>query len=348
MKVGFMSCHEDFEFRDFNKFGFAANQSLLELDLVLWDMGWLDFGYNSTRTPDTLEPKSVYVYGDEAQRLISDRNRRLREIDWLMRAGKTLVILCPAPVKFRIEVWNSDGISTSEDITDNYSLLPVNIQKRVRNHATPAWGKRIEFRGDEAFSSFWRLIEGVAWYSVYFTSPIGTPFLYVKDTPYPVATWFTSGRGNIFLIPGTYDDSYDDYPTFVEAAKHLIVAAEILSGKHSFPLSERTEEFLEVNDVKTEHTQSDRDSLDELSLARDVKVENMEKTEATNDEVALYKERLNALSKTRRTYYRSLNQYEERAAQYGLNVPIEIVNQIGYFKEKIEQIEKEIASLPTQ
>lgn len=199
----------------------------------------------------------------------------------------------------------------------------------------------MEFRGDEAFLSFWRLIEGVAWYSVYFTSSIGTPFLYVKDTPYPVATWFTSGKGNIFLIPGTYDD----YPTFVEVARHLIVAAETLSGKRSFPLLERAEEFLEVNDVKTEHTQSNRDSLGELGLARDVKIENLKKTEAINDEVAMYKERLNALLKTRRTYYRNLNHLEERAAQYGLNVPIEIVNQVEYFKEKIEQIEKEIASL---
>lgn len=34
-----------------------------------------------------------------------------------------------------------------------------------------------------------------------------------------------------------------------------------------------------------------------------------------------------------------------RAASYGLNVPIEILNQIDYFKEKIEQVEKEIDTL---
>lgn len=60
------------------------------------------------------------------------------------------------------------------------------------------------------------------------------------------------------------------------------------------------------------------------------------------------KERLATLQKVLRTYYQNLNELEERAAQYGLNVPIEITNQIGYFEEKIEKVEKEIAALARQ
>jgi flagellar biosynthesis/type III secretory pathway M-ring protein FliF/YscJ len=56
-------------------------------------------------------------------------------------------------------------------------------------------------------------------------------------------------------------------------------------------------------------------------------------------------DRLTALLKMQQQYYQNLNQVEERAAQYGLNVPVEIANQIDYFKEKIAEVKAEIAVL---
>lgn len=61
--------------------------------------------------------------------------------------------------------------------------------------------------------------------------------------------------------------------------------------------------------------------------------------------LSVKEERLNALLQTQRIYYRNLNEMEKRAAYFGLNIPLEVVNQIDYFKGKVEEIEKEINAL---
>lgn len=347
MQIGFMSCQESVDCGDFQAFGFASNQSLLEFDLVVWEMFWLDFDYKSIRQPDKMEPQSVNIYGDEVRRLISDRKRRLREFEWLMQTGRTLVILCPAPIKFYLETWNLEGMSDGTDIVDNYSFLPVDIQEQVRNCASPAWGKRIEFRGDDVFLDFWRLVEGIAWYSVYFTSSIGIPFLYIKETDFSVATWLTSGKGNIFLIPGKYDDSHDDDETFVEAAKYLVVAANTLSGKQVVPSPEIvTENFSKTKRLKDDIVSPNHDLVPPSDLLIGTKAKKVKQTKPVNtDKATIDEERLNALRETLRTHYRNLNELEKRAAYFGLNIPIEIMSQIDYLKGKIEQIREEIATL---
>jgi hypothetical protein len=60
----------------------------------------------------------------------------------------------------------------------------------------------------------------------------------------------------------------------------------------------------------------------------------------------IHQERRLALLKMEQQYYQNLNNLEERAAQYGLNIPLEIANQIRYFKEKIAEVEAELADLP--
>jgi hypothetical protein len=59
----------------------------------------------------------------------------------------------------------------------------------------------------------------------------------------------------------------------------------------------------------------------------------------------IHQERRLALLKMEQQYYQNLNNLEERAAQYGLNIPLEIANQIRYFKEKIAEVEAELADL---
>lgn len=63
------------------------------------------------------------------------------------------------------------------------------------------------------------------------------------------------------------------------------------------------------------------------------------------DIISIHKERLNSLLQMQQIYYRNLNEMEKRAALYGINVPIEIINQIDYFKEKIKAVEEEILTL---
>jgi hypothetical protein len=49
--------------------------------------------------------------------------------------------------------------------------------------------------------------------------------------------------------------------------------------------------------------------------------------------------------RTLRTLHRNLAQLEERAAQYGLDVPIKLMNEIEATKEKIAEIERKLAAL---
>jgi hypothetical protein len=236
MKVGFMDCKfgEQSEWSDFTVFGFASSQSLLDFDLVLWNVWSLMFDYRSTNSIRHGEPENHLYTTDEFQRIIRDRARRLREIEWLMRSGRTLVILCPSPSAFsmKLSAPSDSKVLMYEDdyFIDPYSFLPRSIGEQIRRCAVDAWGNEMELRDEEAFSDFWDSIQGVAWYSAYLTSQIGKPFLYAKGTPYPTATWFKYEQGNIFLIPGIGHDGVDDHGNFVEAAKHLVTAANLLSS----------------------------------------------------------------------------------------------------------------------
>lgn len=228
MKIGFMSCYETQTHKNFKKFAFESGQSLLEYDLVLWDMAYLHFGYRL----------SVYSPEKELRRLLRDRKRRLNEIEEILRQGKTLVILCPFPTSFKMD--NLEGsecqsLLEAEGFADKsldiYSFLPSSLAQPVRENAIDANGNKMDFRGDAAFLSTWEVLKGVAWYSVYFQSPIGTPFLFVHDTPYPTATWFKYDGGSIVFIPATKYDDAEDYSIFVEAGTRLIEALKELANK---------------------------------------------------------------------------------------------------------------------
>lgn len=235
MNIGFMSCFDDEEIGDCLKFGFASDQSMLEFDLVLWDMWCLHYDYRANRAYRNkgrgYRAESKDFEGDEGKRFLKDRQRRLREIEWLLQSGRSLVVLCPAPNSFRIK---SDYLSTGDEI-DIYSFLPEGIAEQIRAEVVAAWGQKMSFRGASEFSDFWRELEGYAYYNAYFKSPIGKPILYVRGTEYPVATWLRYGNGNVFLIPVTEYDDDGMYPVFVDAAKKLVSAAKNLSGNIQSP-----------------------------------------------------------------------------------------------------------------
>lgn len=247
MKIGFMDCFEESDWGDFKIFGFASDQALFDFDLVLWNVWTLRFDYRKTNFVGFSERQN-YLYGEhEFQRIIRDRARRHREIDWLMQAGKTLVVLGPSPLAFTMKL---ESASTSDTVTyghgpnhffDVYSFLPNLISDQLRGCAVAAWGREMELRGAPAYSDFWKPIKELAYYSVYFTSQVGRPFLFAKGTPFPTGTRFKYGNGNLFIIPGTYDDSSDDYPAFVEAAKHLVTVAELSAA--GFESQQKAEEI---------------------------------------------------------------------------------------------------------
>jgi SAM-dependent methyltransferase len=258
MKIGFMACFEPEYFPNFRTFAYRSEQSLLEFDLVLWHLEFLHFDYRIRTENDA---------GD-LQQLCEDRNRRLDEIETLLKEGGSLVILLSDPIriplndplalipsmrellghnKFSDEVIDhlvEEGKRTqvaqdevlkenkeTRDTLDVYAFLPNFIEKPLRKHSVlvKQRSNEIDFRGDSAFLDFWKRLQGVAWYDVFFSSDFGVPLLYKANTQYPVATWLKHRDGNVFLIPNTEYDSSDDYPTFVEAAQSLVAGADHLA-----------------------------------------------------------------------------------------------------------------------
>jgi hypothetical protein len=230
MNVGIMSCFEKESYKDYDKFAFMDGQTLLEYDIVIWDMAYLHFGYHpSTRINDF-------------KRLLKDRRRRLSEIEELLEKGKSLVILCPPPDAINhgnlldpsfnndyLQILQSEGIG--EKPFDIYSFLLPEIETAFRESAVKGEDCQIDFRGDQALLDGWLCIKQKAWYSVYLLTQIGTPFLFVKNTNYPTGSWFRHKNGYIFLIPATQYDDGEDYPLFVEAAKSLVEGVTNPIGK---------------------------------------------------------------------------------------------------------------------
>ena len=114
---------------------------------------------------------------------------------------------------------------------DVFSFFPKDVEVKLRDSLVYAEGNRIDFYGDKAFETAWNTLKEVAWYGSYLVEPVGTPFLFVRESNYPVGTWIKYNRGNIFLLPGTEYDDCRDYPVFVETAKKLIVAIGGLTGE---------------------------------------------------------------------------------------------------------------------
>jgi len=118
---------------------------------------------------------------------------------------------------------------------ETFDFLPEEIGLALKEKVVKASGQNIEFRGDSIFAKSWETIKGVCQYNAYFKTPLGSPFLFIKDTNYSVASWIKYNEGYIFFIPGTVDDSDTHFHNFVAAAKSLTDGITVLSGGTSMP-----------------------------------------------------------------------------------------------------------------
>ena len=227
MKIGFVTCFDyDIDYGDYHDFGYGVAKSFLEYDLLLWEIGFLHFGYSLWQE-------------NGLRRLLRDRQRRLNELSRFLSSGKTLVILLGDINRLRKEVeehsllvepiLKDEGISL--DTFDAISFLPSGLEKMLRHNIVEGRGKRIDFIGDEAFLAAWQTLHAVAWYDTYFTSSIGEPFLFVNGTDLSVGTWVKYLRGNVFFIPATEYDDNEDHHVFVEAAAEMDKALNKMTGR---------------------------------------------------------------------------------------------------------------------
>jgi hypothetical protein len=215
---------QDYDYGDFREISFSSPQTLFDFDLVLWDLRWLCYGYRFEtieRYPDWAEPKRLIFRDGLKQKILSDRERRISEIEHLMDMGGALSIMVSIPIIYSFSEDALDEDNTNQ-VFDNYSFLPPAIEEAIRDKLVEGSGNKIEFKGNKALLPAWNKIKHASRYSAYFTSDIGDSFLYIKGTNYSVGSWFSYRKGQIFLIPHTPDDGGDDYPAFVEAARQLV------------------------------------------------------------------------------------------------------------------------------
>ena len=229
-----MTCFEAWKYPDFEEFAFESNRSLLEYDIVLWNIEYLHFGYNL----------SFEHNASDLQRLLLDRKRRLHEIEVLLNNGKSLAILLSKSESLTIDIISIEedfdlfhypeiieNIKTEfvqHDVIDTYSFLPTSIEYLIRKYSVSARGSKMACSENKQFSRAGMKLASVAWYNSYFLQPIGFPLFFLEGTHYPVGCWLRYSNGNVFLLPGTEYDDGADYPTFVEAVKELVEITEII------------------------------------------------------------------------------------------------------------------------
>jgi len=227
-----MACSDSEQIENFEKFAFKSHQSLLEFDIVLWDIEFLHFDYFLASTNGIQDLKQ----------LLQDRRRRLNEIEIMLQNGKSLAVLLSKSELLSInftEPYGEFGPKLHPEINefvddellragviDTYSFLPPKLEMLIRENTVVAGGKKMICGETPEFSTACQKLIGKAWYNSYFINPIGYPLMYLENGPYSVACWLRYLNGNVFLLPGTeYDDS-DDYPLFVDVVEKLVEISE--------------------------------------------------------------------------------------------------------------------------
>lgn len=230
MTVGIMSCFEEYVSSGYKNFPFTSGQSILEYNCVIWDMYCL--GYDSHFTHDV---KSL-------RRFLKHRTRRLNEIEIFLSRNRYLFILCPPPdeldKKLQDILYSTEmleilkGENLEIDSFDIFSFLPPILETTIRDNAVKGFSTKMDFQGDQALIDGWLHLKSVdAAYKMYLLSSVGTPFLFAKNTRYVVGTIINYKMGKVVLIPGTYYDTGDDYPSFVKAAESFMDGIENPTGK---------------------------------------------------------------------------------------------------------------------
>ena len=201
MRIGAMGC--DFENKDISHVLFRSTMSLLDYDLVLWDPSFLFDDYSESPYQPTYGGYKR-LSNDESVHLVDELNRRKTEMCDLLDNGRPLVIFVPTPTSIyywtgQTEYSGSGRNQKSTSILKKFELndaLPVSIIESVSSD-----GDSIEFRGDTVFKTYWDRMKEYHYFSAYFKSDIGKPFLFVKGTGKSVGTLIKTKKSFILLLP---------------------------------------------------------------------------------------------------------------------------------------------------
>jgi len=259
--------------------------SLLDYDVVLWDPTFLFDDYS----PAAINP----TYGgykrlsnDESVRFVDELNRRRTEIADLLDNGRPLIVFIPPPTS--IYYWNGQTTCSGSGRNQNRTYI---IEKFNLNDAIPisnidtvaSDGDSIEFRGDTVFKTYWDRMKDYHYFSAYFKSDIGKPFLFVKGTTKSVGTFIKTKKSFIILLPSinpagdTKKETREISKNFLESLLDLVKQLQRELGDFSLPSWSDQYQLPE-----------EQDQIDALS-------EKERKLKELTNEISKEKERLNRL-----------------------------------------------------
>jgi hypothetical protein len=241
MRIGSIGCN--FENKDISHVLFRSTMSLLDYDLILWDPSFLFDDYSADPRQSTYSGYKN-LSNDESVRFDDELNRRKTEMIDLLENGRPIVIFVPTPTS----IYHWCGHTEYSGSGRNQKSIHI-VQKFELNDALPfskietiaSEGDYIEFRGDPVFKIYWDRMKEYHYYSAYFKSNIGNPFLFIKGTEKPVGTYIKTKKSFILLLPSinpvrnTKKESREVSKKFLESLLDLIKNLQMELGDFSLP-----------------------------------------------------------------------------------------------------------------
>jgi len=241
MRIGAMGC--DFENKDISHVLFRSTISLLDYDLVLWDPSSL-FNYYSADPYHSTYGGYKCLSNDESVRFADELNRRRTEMVDLLQNGRPLVIFVPEPTSIyqwtgRTEFSGSGRNQKSTSIVTKFELNDTLPCSKIETIASE--GDSIEFRGDPTFKTYWDRMKEYHYFSAYFKTDIGKPFLFIKGTEKAVGTYIKTRKSFILFLPSinpngdTKKETGEISKKFLESLIDLIKQLQMEVGDFSLP-----------------------------------------------------------------------------------------------------------------
>lgn len=191
---------------------FMSQATLLDYDIVLWNPGEILITESTKKNSQGL----ITVDDINSGRIMSAIHRRKAEITEMLTLGRTIIVLNAIPEKYYI---SRIGV-----VSVFHNLFEKDVSIVLAN------GKNIEFKGEEPFTTFWKVNRNIFRYEGYFKETIGKPIFFIQGTSYVVGSHFMLGNGNLIFIPSISDDAEEK--VIINFIGSLIILVEQLNKKN--------------------------------------------------------------------------------------------------------------------
>ncbi len=184
---------------------FSGNQSLLDADIILLEPNFSPYSNYQSITEIKSLGKIEYS-GEAGFRLHEDTLRLQKEIQTLLKDGKTIFIFLKKPQLMAISQGNPLRDGAYNEI-NSYSFLPISLP-----NITFAEGSEINFENYSNFASFFNELKGNFKYECYFDyTEFGKPILFTKGGKKILGSILSVHSGKlVFLPPIMYNKNHSE------------------------------------------------------------------------------------------------------------------------------------------